>query len=333
MNDKDKELLLSKITKLEENLKNYPHLIDEFPELEKTLSLLHKKVAYDEVLDKQGGFVLFDRGILKDLVNFAKHIDMFVSGMQKLSTDSGMASKLLTTEMLHSGSNNIATALEKIKEASNLGYRCFVFELIDEDFNVLDFSVNPEQIQSLTDQIGIETRIAIYLKTKKHVTSDSEKEIEDAFFQITKCLDFIRAFQFFGAQEFPIILHVGGAKGNRKSTMEDFCQKVTLRLKHEEVQCLAVVNDEKPSLFSVKDLLPGIFYKVNIPIVFRSTSYPTNQGNLTLNESLLLAASTWKRTVNPLFIYLPGKVKLEDESSRPFGLDMDVVFDNVLPNP
>lgn len=223
--------------------------------------------------------------------------------------------------------------LEKIREASHLGYKCFVFELVDEDFNALDFNVNTEQVKNFTDQIGIEIRIAVYIKTKKHVTSDSIKEVDEAFTQIKKCLDFIRSFQFFGVQEFPIILHVGGAKGNRKSTMDDFCRKVSERLKPEEVQCLAVVNDEKPSLFSVKDLLPGIFYKINIPIVFRSTSYPTNQGNLTLNESLMLAASTWKRTVNPLFIYLPGRIKLENEDSRPLGLDLDVVFDNVLPDP
>jgi UV DNA damage repair endonuclease len=129
-----------------------------------------------------------------------------------------------------------------------------------------------------------------------------------------------------------IIVRIGSAYGNRKSTMSCFVERY-LSLSDSCRKKICLVNDEKPSLFSVKDLLPGVFYKINIPIVFRSTSYPTNQGNLTLNESLLLAASTWKRTVNPLFIYLPGKIKLENENSRPFGLDLDVVFDNVLPDP
>jgi len=119
MKDKDKELLLGKIAKLEELLKNYPHLNAEFPEIEKTLSLLNKKVAYAEVLDEQGGLVIFGRGKLKDLANFAKHIDQFVQGMQKLSINPNLHSKLLTAEALHNGENNIATGLKNIKAASD----------------------------------------------------------------------------------------------------------------------------------------------------------------------------------------------------------------------
>ena len=119
MKDKDKELLLGKIAKLEELLKNYPHLNAEFPEIEKTLSLLNKKVAYAEVLDEQGGLVIFGRGKLKDLANFAKHIDQFVQGMQKLSINPNLNSKLLTAEALHNGENNIATGLKNIKAASD----------------------------------------------------------------------------------------------------------------------------------------------------------------------------------------------------------------------
>jgi len=119
MKDKDKGLLLGKIAKLEELLKNYPHLNAEFPEIEKTLSLLNKKVAYAEVLDEQGGLVIFGRGKLKDLANFAKHIDQFVQGMQKLSINPNLNSKLLTAEALHNGENNIATGLKNIKAASD----------------------------------------------------------------------------------------------------------------------------------------------------------------------------------------------------------------------
>ena len=119
MKDKDKELLLGKIAKLEEQLKNYPHLSAEFPEIEKTLSLLHKKVAYAEALDEQGGLVIFGRGKLKDLANFAKHIDTFVQGMQTLSVNGILSSKFLTAEVLHNGENNIAAGLEKIKASSD----------------------------------------------------------------------------------------------------------------------------------------------------------------------------------------------------------------------
>ena len=222
----------------------------------------------------------------------------------------------------------------KISEGISIGYECFVFEITDDDFDVLDFNVSEgakESMNSFINDKGI--RVALYIKGKKHLTSDSEEEISDAHSQIVLCLEFIKNFQIKEYQEMPVILHVGGAKGDRRGTMEDFCRKIETLFLPDDIKRLAVVNDEKPSLFSVKDLLPGVFYKIKIPIVFRSTAYPTNQGNLTLNESLFLAASTWKRTVNPIFVYLPGSTKLGDEDTRPFGLELDFVFDNRLPEP
>lgn len=222
----------------------------------------------------------------------------------------------------------------KINECLTLGYRCFIFEITDEDFETLDFNVTESEKELMDRYLNDDgIRVALYIKGKKYLTADSDDEIRESHTQIVLCLDFIKNFKINDYQQMPIILHVGGAKGDRRGTMEDFCKKVECWFQEEDIKRLAVVNDEKPSLFSVKDLLPGVFYKIKIPIVFRSTSYPTNQGNLTLNESLFLAASTWKRTVNPIFIYLPGNTQLEQDQTRPFGLELDVIFDNKLPEP
>ena len=221
----------------------------------------------------------------------------------------------------------------KISEGINLGYKCFIFEVSDDDFDVLNFEVYGDGIQHINSYIQKGIRLSIYIKGKKYLTADSVDEINSAHSQIVTCLDFVKNFTISEHQEFPIILHIGGAKGDRRGTMDDFCKKIEKLFIPEDVAKLAVVNDEKPSLFSVKDLLPGVFYKIRIPIVFRSTSYPTNQGNLTLNESLFLAASTWKRTVNPIFIYLPGNTQINGDQTKPFGLELDFVFDNKLPEP
>jgi UV DNA damage repair endonuclease len=222
----------------------------------------------------------------------------------------------------------------KIAEGTQLGYKCFIFELADEDFDVFDFTIKEHAKIALISKIKEGCRVSLYLKSKKYITSDIDDEIRSSFEQIHTCIGFIEGFKFFKPQEFPLILHIGGAKGNRKATMDTFCARLETWLTPEAMECIAVVNDEKPSLFSVKDLLSGIFYKTKIPIVFRSTSYPTNQGNLTLNESLFLASSTWKRNVNPIFVYLPGSnIQLEEDQTRPFGLELDFVFDNILPEP
>jgi UV DNA damage repair endonuclease len=224
--------------------------------------------------------------------------------------------------------------VKKVAEGEALGYGCFIFEISDDDFDVLDLDVSEASKTTMDFYLNEKRiRIALYIKGKKYLTSDSEEEMINAHAQISLCLEFIKSFDIKDYQEMPIILHIGGAKGDRRGTMEDFCKKIELLLHADDIKRLAVVNDEKPSLFSVKDLLPGVFYRTKIPIVFRSTSYPTNQGNLTLNESLFLAASTWKRTINPIFIYLPGSTKLGDDETRPFGLELDIVFDNRLPEP
>ena len=223
--------------------------------------------------------------------------------------------------------------IQKIKEGYPLGYTCFIFELIEEDFHILDFSDCPsmERLRKIIKDLDV--RLAFYIKSRKSITSDFPEDVVIALDEIKNCIDFSARLSD-SPQESPVILHVGGAKGDRKSTMERFCSVVLSKFTPDEIKRISVINDDKPSLFSVKDLLPGVFYKLKCPIIFRSTSYPTNQGNLTLNESLFLAASTWDRTINPIFIYLPGE-EAPDVSGEtsPFGLQLDIVFDNKLPEP
>ena len=223
---------------------------------------------------------------------------------------------------------------QKIKEGKSLGYSCFIFELVEEDFSILDFT-DCSDLEELRDLIEEkDTRIAFYIKSKKSLTSDFTEDIVVAIEELKKCIAFSKCITDI-PQESPVIVHVGGAKGDRKTTMERFCTILESNFKEDEISRIAVINDDKPSLFSVKDLLPGIFYRLKLPIIFRSISYPTNQGNLTLNESLFLAASTWNRQVNPIFIYLPDGVEAPDMAGKtsPFGLQLDIVFDNKLPDP
>ena len=222
---------------------------------------------------------------------------------------------------------------QKLKEGFSLGYTCFIFELADEDFHVLDFSLPTDRDLTKWFLDTKSIRFSFYIKSKKYLTSELHSDVEESINEIKDCLSFVRGLTK-SPQESPIILHIGGARGDRRSTMERFCSVIESNFLPEEISRLAVINDDKPSLFSVKDLLPGVFYRLRIPIIFRSTSYPTNQGNLTLNESLFLAGSTWDRKINPIFIYLPGgeSPDISGESS-PFGLQLDVVFDNKLPEP
>jgi UV DNA damage repair endonuclease len=137
-----------------------------------------------------------------------------------------------------------------------------------------------------------------------------------------------------------IVIRVGSAYGNRKKTMSDFCQRVLL-LDKSTVGKLVVTNDEKPSLFSITDLLSGVYYESGIPICFRLLPHQFNDGGLTIREALFLAASTWKIGTRPFFFYSESlDIDQNGKSLSPissgvltrriptFGIDCDIVIDS-----
>lgn len=99
-----------------------------------------------------------------------------------------------------------------------------------------------------------------------------------------------------------IIVRVGSAYGNRKETMIRFAQnykKLNETLKYN----LMLVNDDRPSLFSVKDLLTELSIPYKIPIVFRTIGHYFNPGSLTHSDALSLSLSTWPKDKFPLIIH------------------------------
>jgi hypothetical protein len=62
----------------------------------------------------------------------------------------------------------------KINEGLNIGYKCFVFEIADEDFNTLDFEINEFEKISLDACLEKGIRVALYIKGKRYLTSDSD---------------------------------------------------------------------------------------------------------------------------------------------------------------
>jgi hypothetical protein len=116
--------------------------------------------------------------------------------------------------------------------------------------------------------------------------------------------------------------------------MIDFC-KFFDTLPWRIQKQISIINNDKPSLFSVKDLLSVTYVDKKIPIVFRTGSHRTNQGGLTYKESFFLAASTWAERSNPIMFYCPASqeetVNISD--LNPYNLMVDVAFDNNLPDP
>lgn len=248
------------------------------------------------------------------------------------STKNGIVLRL-PDPLLSRETHLIRKVCDMVKNSLNLGYKMFVIELSERDIesNLEVMPAEKERFLYFLDDLDI--RIAFYIKSKNHIVStdpDSKKKAKDEIVKIGEFINEINAGKF----DIPLICHIGGAKGNRRKSMLEFCKFFeNLPWRTQEKICL--INDDKPSLFSVKDLLSVTYIEKKIPIVFRTSSHRTNQGGLTYKESFFLAASTWVERDNPLMFYCPiNREEIVDvKDLNPYNLIVDVAFDNQLPDP
>ena len=214
---------------------------------------------------------------------------------------------------------------------------------IPQNFTKLDFS----DIEEESKESEVIWSIFQFIKSNRHrlffflpnyyfLGSQIESVVEDSKSVITELSIFLDQV---GVKETSIILRIGSAYGARKGTMERFCREV-MSLGDSAVKKLSVCNDEKPSLFSVTDLLSGVFYSVGLPIVFRFLPHQFNSGGLSTREAYFLAVSTWPGGKVPIFIHSESsEVDENGVSLSPvpsdkllhriptFGLEIDVILD------
>ena len=80
---------------------------------------------------------------------------------------------------------------------------------------------------------------------------------------------------------------------------------------------LVVENDDKGSMYSVKDLYDGIFQVVKVPITFDYHHHRFNDGGLTEREAFELAMTTWQyHDVRPLFHYSSCRRTFENAEAK-----------------
>ncbi len=98
-----------------------------------------------------------------------------------------------------------------------------------------------------------------------------------------------------------INIHCNGVYGDKKSAMDRFIANFQ-RLSKSVQNRLTVENDDKASMYSVKDLM-YIHEKTGIPIVFDYHHHKFCTGDLTEEQALKLAVSTWPTDIVPAVHY------------------------------
>jgi UV DNA damage endonuclease len=107
-----------------------------------------------------------------------------------------------------------------------------------------------------------------------------------------------------------INIHCNGVYGDKKSAMDRFCQNF-LRCSEGVRSRLTVEVDDKPTMYSVKDLM-YIHKKIGIPIVFDYHHHRFCPGGLSEEEALRLAVSTWCNGIIPVVHYSESKSEHEN---------------------
>ncbi len=140
-----------------------------------------------------------------------------------------------------------------------------------------------------------------------------------------------------------INIHVGGAYGDKKGTLDAFCHNFNL-LNEDTKKRLVIENDDSPNEYSVNDLYWGIYKQIGIPITFDYFHHKFNTGDLTEEEALRMASTTWPEGVTQCCHYSESRRKEKlDESIRPqahsdliyekiqtYGLEPDIVIEAKL---
>jgi len=110
-----------------------------------------------------------------------------------------------------------------------------------------------------------------------------------------------------------INIHCNGVYGDKESAMKRFCENFK-RLSPSVKSRLTVENDDKASMYSVKDLM-YLNEQIGIPIVFDYHHHKFCTGGLTEEEALKLAISTWPEDIKPIVHYSESKA-LHEENDK-----------------
>ena len=107
-----------------------------------------------------------------------------------------------------------------------------------------------------------------------------------------------------------INIHCNGVYGDKKSAMDRFIKNFQ-RLSNSVKMRLTVENDDKASMYSVKDLM-YIYEETGIPIVFDYHHHQFCTGGLTEEEALKLASTTWPKDIGQEVHYSESKALHEN---------------------
>ena len=125
-----------------------------------------------------------------------------------------------------------------------------------------------------------------------------------------------------------INIHIGGAYGDKPASMERFCKNFNL-LPESVKSRLTVENDDKASMYSVKELYNGVYKRIGVPIVFDYHHHKFCDGGLGEQEALELAISTWPEGITPATHYSESRREEQGDDTIRVQAHSDYIYDKI----
>ena len=125
-----------------------------------------------------------------------------------------------------------------------------------------------------------------------------------------------------------INIHIGGAYGDKPAAMKRFCENFNL-LPESVKSRLTVENDDKASMYSVKELYNGVYNVIGVPIVFDYHHHRFCNGGLGEQEALELAISTWPEGITPATHYSESRREEQGDDTIRVQAHSDYIYDKI----
>ena len=205
-----------------------------------------------------------------------------------------------------------------------------------------------EEIKSLMLEIGeiatkANQRLTMHPGPYHCLASPNPKVVERTILGLHKHSEQFNMMGFKPSYYNKINIHVGGAYGDKETTLARFCKNFHL-LNEDTKKRLVIENDDSANEYSVKDLFEGVYKIIGTPITFDYFHHKFNTGELSEEEALKLAHTTWPKNVTQCCHYSESRRKERmDESIRPqahsdiiyekiqtYGLEPDIVIEAKL---
>ena len=111
-----------------------------------------------------------------------------------------------------------------------------------------------------------------------------------------------------------INIHIGAHYSDKQATATRFCAVVD-SLSPAVSERLTVENDDKESLWSVRELVASVHDEVGIPVVYDELHHQFSDRGLSYREALEAAIKTWSDDVRPIIHYSESRRLHENDSS------------------